>query len=59
MQRLEEIGMDKQASRLDALRSIGLVCDLGDGSFTLTPAGRAAVVLGRALLFLANARKYG
>jgi hypothetical protein len=59
MQRLEEIGMDKQASRLDALRSIGLVRDVGDGLFTLTPGGRAAVVLGRALLFLTNARKYG
>jgi hypothetical protein len=59
MQRLEAIGTSKQVSRLEALQSIGLVREVGDGSFTLTPAGRAAVVLGRALLFLANVRKYG
>ena len=42
MQRLEAIGMGEQTSRLDALRAIGLVRQTGDGSFTLTPAGRAA-----------------
>jgi hypothetical protein len=59
MQRLEEIGMSKQASRLDTLRTIGLVREAGDGSVALTPVGRTAVVLGRALLFLVDARKYG
>ena len=59
MQRLEAIGASKQASRLEALQAIGLVRELGDGSFTLTPVGRAAVVLGRTLLFLVNDRKYG
>ena len=59
MQRLEEIGMCKQSSRLDALRTIGLVRDTPDGSVALTPPGRAAVVLGRLLLFLVDARKYG
>src|SRR5262245_20823262 len=57
--RLEAIGMYKQSSRLDALRAIGLVREVGDGSFTLTPLGRAAVWLGRALLFLVNVQKYG
>jgi hypothetical protein len=59
MQRLEAIGMGKQASRLDALRANGLVREIGDGSFTLTRVGRAAVVFGRALLFLANVNKFG
>jgi hypothetical protein len=59
MQRLEAIGAGKQASRLDALQAIGFVRMLGDGLFTLTPAGRAAAVLGRTLLFLVNARKHG
>src|SRR5262245_54836883 len=59
MQRLEAIGASKQVSRLDALQAIGLVRLLGDGSLTLTPVGRAAVALGRTLLFLVNARKYG
>jgi hypothetical protein len=59
MQRLEAIGAGKQASRLDALQAIGLVREGGDGSFTLTPVGRAAVGLGRMLLFLVNVRKYG
>jgi hypothetical protein len=59
MQRLEAIGMGKQTSRLDALQAIGLVREVGDGSFTLTSGGRAAVALGRTLLFLVNARKYG
>lgn len=58
-QRLEAIGKCKQSSRLNALRAIGLVRELGDGSFTLTPFGRAAVWLGRAVLFLVNAHKYG
>jgi len=59
MHRLQEIGMSKQASRLDALRTIGLIREAGDGSVALTLAGRTAVVLGRALLFLVDARKYG
>ena len=59
MQRLEEIGIGKQVSRLDALRAIGLVREAGGGSFALTPVGRAAVALGRTLLFLVNARTYG
>ena len=59
MRRLEAIGTGKQTSRLDALRSIGLIREVGDGTFTLTPAGRAAAVLGRTLLFLVNVRKYG
>jgi hypothetical protein len=59
MQRLEAIGTGKQASRLGALQAIGFVREVGDGSFALTPAGRAAVVLGRTLLSLANVRKYG
>jgi hypothetical protein len=59
MQRLEAIGMGKQTSRLDALQAIGLVREVGDGAFTLTPAGRAAVLLGRILLFLANVRNSG
>lgn len=59
MQRLEAIGTGKQTSRLDALQGIGLVRELGDGAFTLTPAGRAAALFGRILLFLAHVRKHG
>jgi hypothetical protein len=59
MQRLEAIGTSKQVSRLEGLQAVGLVREVGDGSFTLTPTGRAAAALGRALLFLANVRKYG
>jgi hypothetical protein len=59
MQSLEAIGTGKQTSRLDALRAIGLIREVGDGSFTLTPAGRAAAFLGRTLLLLVNVRKYG
>jgi hypothetical protein len=59
MQRLETIGTGKQTSRLDALRSLGLIREVGDGFFMLTPAGRAAAYLGRTLLFLVNVRKYG
>ena len=59
MQRLEAIGMGKQTSRLDALLAIGLVRQIGDGSFTLTPAGRAAAVVGSTLLLLVNVDKYG
>ena len=59
LQRLESIGLCKQTSRLDALQAIGLVREVGDGSFTPTSAGRAAALLGRVLLFLVNVRKYG
>jgi hypothetical protein len=59
MQRLETIGAGKQSSRLGALQAIGLVREIGDGSFTLTSTGRAAAVLGRAMLFLVNVHKYG
>jgi hypothetical protein len=59
MQRLEAIGTRKQTSRLDALQGIKLVHELGDGSFTLTLGGRAAVVFGRTLFFLVNVRKHG
>ena len=59
MQRLEAIGMGKQTSRLGALQAIGLVREVGDGSFTLSPAGRAAAFFGRTLLFLVNVRKHG
>ena len=59
MRRLEGIGTGKQTSRLDALRTIGLIREIGDGSLTLTLTGRAAVFFGRALLFLVNVRKHG
>ena len=59
MRRLEAIGTGKQTSRLDALRAIGLIREVGDGSLTLTLTGRAAALFGRALLFLVNVRKYG
>ena len=56
---LEAIGMSKQTSRLDALQAIGLIRQGPDGAFALISKGRVAVGLGRALLFLANVRKYG
>jgi hypothetical protein len=59
MRRLEAIGTGKQTSRLDALRAIGLIREVGDGSLTLTLTGRAAALFGRALLLLVNVRKYG
>ncbi|HEY7664515.1 MAG TPA: hypothetical protein VH934_15455 [Xanthobacteraceae bacterium] len=59
MRRLEAIGASKQGSRLDALRSLGLVREPDDGSFALTPAGHAAALLARALLVLVNVREYG
>ena len=59
MRRLEAIGTGKQTSRLDALRAIGLIREVGDGSLTLTLTGRAAAFFGRSLLFLVNVRKYG
>ena len=59
MQRLESIGRRKQNSRLNALQAIGLIREVEDGSLVATPAGRAAALLGRTLLFLVNVRKHG
>jgi hypothetical protein len=59
VQRFEEIGISKQTSRLDALQALGLVGPLADGSFALTSKGRAAAIVGRAVLFLVNVRKFG
>ena len=39
MRRLEAIGTGKQTSRLDALRAIGLIREVGDGTLTLTLTG--------------------
>jgi len=57
--RLEAIGAGKQISRLDGLRTIGLVREVEDGSFAPTAAGRVAVFFGCTLLYLVNIRKHG
>jgi hypothetical protein len=59
MQRLESIGAGKHNSRLGALQAVGLIRPVGDGSFALTPTGRAAAFFGRTLLLLVNVRKHG
>jgi hypothetical protein len=56
---LETIAVRKRTLRLDGLRRIGLLREASGGAVTLTSAGRAAVFLGRGLLFLVNVRKYG
>jgi hypothetical protein len=56
---LETIAVRKRTLRLDDLRRIGLLHKTSSGAVTLTSAGRAAVFLGRGLLFLVKVRKYG
>ena len=56
---LETIARYKQASRLDSLEGLRLVRPAHNGAIELTWFGRAAVVLGRALMFLADIRKHG
>jgi hypothetical protein len=59
MQELEAVGVRKRAARLHTLLAIGLVREGGNGSLTLTAAGRTAVAFGRSVLFLVNVLDHG
>jgi len=51
MQRLEAIGTGKQTSRLDALRAIGLIREVGDGLIQAHACGPSRRFLGEAPCF--------
>jgi hypothetical protein len=57
-QMLAATGTRKRTLRLDDLVRIGLLRRTGD-AVALTWVGRAGVLFGRGLLFLANVRRYG
>jgi hypothetical protein len=59
MQELEAVGVRKRAARLHTLLASGLVREGGNGSLTLTAAGRTAVAFGRSVLFLVNVLDHG